>query len=368
MRILILHSSFSTRGGAEHYIDKLNSDLEVLGHDVKIISGDDARIPPYKRNQTRRKRYYRQLVDILGFCNRKVLTQVEEFNPDLIHLHNWARLRGRTIRKLSLKYPMLHTVHDYYLVDPSGICNQNYGLAIKIMVRMRIWCLQKYFRRVSFHFPAQRTMDNFVSYGGFKPKVHVIFPLNMTSLNPPTSEDRNRFAIGYMGQIEEHKGILQFCHEFVKANCQNLTLLIAGNGSQNSVIENLATEHPNIEFLGWQNKSEKEIFFERIGWLVFPSNWYENFSIACCEALERGIPILSSEICMPPMANSESLVLYGTRSIFHNASEALHFLSNISNSTYLKYSNSAKESISNFEDSYERENAYQETVQIWKGL
>jgi len=105
MKILILHSSFSNIGGAEYYVDKLAEDLLIIGNDVKVISGDDFGILPHSNSQSKSTRLYFQLLDLFGPSKFEISNQVKKYNPDIVHIQNWARLRSSTVMRISRMYP-----------------------------------------------------------------------------------------------------------------------------------------------------------------------------------------------------------------------------------------------------------------------
>ena len=61
---------------------------------------------------------------------------------------------------------------------------------------------------------------------------------------------------------------------------------------------------PTLRYLGFLDTAGKAAALAEAGWLVFPSQWVENFPISCVEALRAGRPIISSSIARPPMASA----------------------------------------------------------------
>ena len=53
---------------------------------------------------------------------QSLVNAVKIHGPDTVHINNWTRLRSKTVRKIFLNYPTVHTVHDYFITDPKGIC------------------------------------------------------------------------------------------------------------------------------------------------------------------------------------------------------------------------------------------------------
>ena len=365
MKVLILHSSFALKGGAEAYIEQLGNDLSDDGIEFRVLCGEDVGIDPYKRSDHWLIRYKYQLLDIFGFYNKKLVKSINSFSPDLIHIHNWARLRSSTISKISRKYPTILTVHDFYLIDPSGICSEKYPRFVKLLISVRTKYLVSKFRNINFHFPAERTKSLFKSYSRILPSRFTVYPLNLNFSESTYTIPKSMKNLGYLGQLEKHKGIVEFVLQGFDQLCDNLQMHIAGDGSQKEVIVELASR-TNLVYHGWLDSKGKESFFETIAWLVFTSEWPENFPLVCCEALSKGRPIITAENCIPPMANPEAMLTFGINSNFRSVADVLSFVSQLSHGEYSKFSEAALSSRKNFRDFDSRSKAYLDTISRFK--
>ena len=358
MRVVVLHSSFATTGGAEIYVQMLCEDLAAEGHSVKLITGDNFGIVAHNRNQSKLSRYWFQLMDIFGPSRRKIIKSVDDFEPDLVHLNNWARLRSSTIERISKKYPVLFTIHDYYTVDPSGTSNEEYHSKVRTLINMRSKILFHKYRKILFHFPAQRTKERFSNYSRIYFNNFLIFPLNIKLPEFRYCVPDDHYSFAYIGQLEPHKGILEFAKDFEIYSTRNMSLVIAGDGSQRQAIGEIASKSDKISYVGWLDLEGKTQLLEKISWLIFPSDWFENFPIVCCEALASGVPIISKDISAPPMANNDAVVTYGANSRFKDVKEILDYINNMSDADYLLATAAALSSKANFQDGTQRQAAY----------
>lgn len=365
MKVVILHSSFELKGGAEAYIQQLRMDLSYEGSESVVICGEDVGIKHHKRSDHRIKRYKFQLLDIFGLQNKKLLDLIDSFSPDIIHINNWARLRSSTIYSISKKYPTIHTVHDFYLIDPSGLCNDQYPKFMRLLIDLRSRYLIYKFRKLNFHFPAERTKSIFETYSGLLPTKFTIYPLNLNFPESKYTPPRSLKNLGYLGQIEKHKGILDFALRGISLFQGSLQLHIAGDGSQLANVLELQSR-ANIIYHGWLDTKGKDAFFENIAWLVFTSEWAENFPLVCCEALSKGRPIIVAEKCIPPMANPDALLVYGENSKFRSVDDVLSFVREMSDKEYRQYSNAALKSKVNFHDTVSRNATYAYTISSFK--
>ena len=114
MKVLIIHSHYQLHGGEDVVVEQ---ELELLRqhHDVEILRF---------QNQGGWKGGVQFLCSIWNIgAARTVNKMIKEFQPDVVHMHNWHFALGplvfRMINKMGI--PIVHTVHNYRLLCPSGI-------------------------------------------------------------------------------------------------------------------------------------------------------------------------------------------------------------------------------------------------------
>lgn len=109
--------------------------------------------------------------------------------------------------------------------------------------------------------------------------------------------EENDFIISIIGRLEEQKGHLIFLSSVLQIiKKYNLKILIIGEGSQRSKIENFIKEenlYQNIFLLGF--KAETEKYFEISNLVVVPSIW-EGFGIVACEGMIKGKIVLAAKV------------------------------------------------------------------------
>ncbi len=132
--------------------------------------------------------------------------------------------------------------------------------------------------RIKTEDESERIVRNFGSPSGLKPQ--------------------DRLAVlGMLGRIEFKQKrqdfmVRTFCD--VPQAFENCRLIIAGDGSDRSMLEQLVLKGPrnaDIDLLPWQN--DIDAFFASIDLLVIPSR-FEGVPLVMLEALARGIPVIGS--------------------------------------------------------------------------
>jgi glycosyltransferase involved in cell wall biosynthesis len=109
----------------------------------------------------------------------------------------------------------------------------------------------------------------------------------------------NIITLGFIGRLNREKGCDTLINSIPLITCkQNIEIVIAGEGDQKQELVDLLDTVPvpdniKVRFAGFQNDTKS--FYESIDLLVFPSR-RESFGLVICEAMERGVSVLCSNI------------------------------------------------------------------------
>lgn len=323
----MVHSSFAVRGGAEQYVRDLSAALAARGHEVRIFARPSAQSAPddvpvgtrlAARLAGRDPRvgklltHLGDLIDPTGLAARTL----RDFAPDVVHVHNWQGLGVLPVARLAREWPTCHTVHDYAICDPNNsLANQGRSGLTDRLLRLRSAWLVRRLRRVSLLWPAARTRDisrrhlpSGSRLGGLV--VPLAVPQTGVPADLPAGDPR---VFLFLGALSGHKGIDVLLDAWREvAGELDATLLVGGDGDRRKVVGAAAREVPGVQHLGFLDAVGKEAAMRRAGWLVFPSQWAENFPISCVEALRAGRPIVASAVARPPMASDPSLLVFGS--------------------------------------------------------
>ncbi len=330
MRVLLINKFHYLKGGAERaYFDTAHI-LTENGHSVAFFAmAHPDNIP------TPWSRYFVSQVDyhdpgaslgakVRAACrilwNREAMEKlevlIEEFKPEVAHLHNiYHQLSPSilwTLRKHGVRIVM--TLHDYKLISP------NYSL----LVRGRIWNHTSGWRAIfdravqdsylkstlcaveqwlhaaigSFHLvdayiaPSRFLIDRFYAAGFLHPIQQVVQPIRPF---PETQARGRRSYLLFIGRLAEEKGVATLIEACVRLN-GSVPLQIIGDGPQAPALRKQARSLGNVAFLGYQTGEAWEQALSDAMALVVPSIWYENMPYVVLEALSRGIPVIASNV------------------------------------------------------------------------
>lgn len=322
MKILIIHCHYQLRGGEDSVVEQ---EIELLRQQylVEIL---------YFQNQGGWKGGLEFLCSIWNVkATAVVKNKILNFQPDVVHVHNWHFALGplffRVISQLGI--PIVHTVHNYRLLCPSGILlhkgqlftdslNQSFPwkavqnkvyrsstlltfwLALTVWFHKKIGTWKKidsYICLTTFSVNLFQESNFGVSNDQFSVKPN--FTSEPETLN--SIEKENHFL--FIGRLSEEKGIETLLNAFKGLP---FLLKIAGDGPLKQKVMIATKQFANINYLGNLSKEKVAEELRKTQALLFPSVWYETFGLVNIEAFSNRTPVLASKI-----GAAESLIING---------------------------------------------------------
>lgn len=327
MKICLINNLYKpyNRGGAERIVELIADGLKENGHEVFLITTKPIfgelgirnkelgiyYIKSLYYNLNKLPKFLRLFWHIINIFNvrsyLKVKSVLKKEKPDIVMTHNLTGigfLAPSAIKSSGIKH--IHVLHDIQLLHPSGlmmfgrekdvngapallyqkICRFFFG-SPGIIISPSKWLLNLHSEKKFF-------MDS--------KKIILSNPVIRTAvLENENKKNENIFKFLYIGQIEEHKGILFLIHAFKKALQEgeidlNARLIIAGPGLETKKAVNLIKDCRNIEFLRKVGRSEVEKIMLRSSALIAPSLCYENSPTVIYEAFTAGLPVIGADL------------------------------------------------------------------------
>lgn len=215
----------------------------------------------------------------------------KQFHPDLVHNHfNWIGLLiGRSIH-----VPRVETIHNTYHFLTTG---QRIGYTLLAVFASRIIAVSDYVREFTLkYFPFISARKITVIHNG----------IDIARLHMSHGKEESRrslgiapgeFVIGFIGRLEEQKGI-QYLLEAVKElnnSFTHLKIIIAGDGALRKSLEEHARASAlnNIVFLGYQRDTPK--LYSAFDVFVLPS-LFEGLPVSAIEAMAAGCPVVATRV------------------------------------------------------------------------
>ena len=125
-------------------------------------------------------------------------------------------------------------------------------------------------------------------------KLTVVPPtVDLEQLSRKTMPPKSKTTIGAIGRLEQQKGFDVLIQGFRSTQMPEARLLIFGEGSQRSYLEELAEGDPRIEFRG--HAEDPAAAYQAVDIVAIPSRW-EAYGLVLDEALAAGRTVLASKV------------------------------------------------------------------------
>ncbi len=327
MKICLINNLYypDKRGGAEEMVLSIANELKKEGHRVVVIcsSSDyqkttNEKIEDINIYRIGYEKYFSFLEIDKHSTISRLLWRINQLNnkysasmiysiltkekPDLVLSHNTLALGYNIIKTInnyceSKKIKHITTIHDVQLIYPSGVLkpnDANRGFLLKIY---SFFTKNIYSSCKNVVFPSNALLKIYTKNGFFrKSNINVINnPIKIKSYDTQKSNS-DKLKLLYLGQLEEHKGIIDLIKTIRQLDSEKFHLTIAGRGSLIEKINKLIYIVTNIDFVGEFDESKRVQLLQDADVVVIPSTCFENSPMIIYEAFLSGTPVLASKI------------------------------------------------------------------------
>ena len=352
MKILEINKFNFAKGGADkHFLDIIRL-LEKNGHKVAVFSMEhEKNLPsPWKKYFVSKVGYtseYSLWEKIKGAARmfysfetkRKINGLLDEFQPDIVHIHNiYHQLSPAILFEIKKRnIPIVMTVHDFKIICPNHSLYHNgkiydrckngkyyqclldkcvknsYAKSFLAMAEM-YWhnCLLKtYKKNVDLYIAPSRFAKNVLEEWGIAPEEIKVLPhfiadnnntvFQYTVLEKSNKDERENkrkkyrrkkygdysgnYAL-YIGRISKNKGVDILINIF--KNLKSVKLYLCGEIEDGIDLE----KSENIKYLGFLNQAEIQDYLEKARFVVSGSKLPETFGLIALEAIAQGKPFI----------------------------------------------------------------------------
>ncbi len=311
MRILIIHNQYQHIGG-EDFVMRQEMDILLKEHEVELYS---------VKNVKGLKGYLQYLTYPCNWKETKrIRSKVEEFKPDIIHIHNIHYALGPLfilhLKKLGI--PMLMTLHNFRLICPSATLFHDGNIYLESIKAKFPWdavkkkvlensYIKTFWTAMTYWIHRNRgtfdAIDQYIVLSDFAKRIFaessfpvptekfIVKPNFVAQIEPDSIVDDGSFI--YIGRLSEEKGILPLLHAW---KATNHPLKIFGTGPLQQEVEQICNHSENIHYMGFQSREAISRHLAGATALVVPSVCYEAMPLSVLEAYSAGVPVLASNI------------------------------------------------------------------------
>lgn len=329
-------------GGDGIFVHGLSNELARRGHQVDVIHCTDAyrllaRGEPTGTYENHPNVIVHGLKSRFGFMSplatqqtgypllkaariRKILDK----GFDVIHYHNISLVGGPKI----LEYGQgikLYTMHEFWLICPTHIllkfnripCTRPLCFPCSLVHKRppQWWrysgLLDGAIKHVdAFIAPSRFSRDKHLERGFDAPIVHLpnfVPAMDDEALIPEERDEGNLPQMPfflYVGRLEKLKGLQTLIPVFRHYN--KARLLVAGSGSYEPRLRQLAGDDANIRFLGHLRGAQLQTFYRHARAVIVPSTCFETLPLVIIEAFRRQTPVIARNLGGMPRIIEES--------------------------------------------------------------
>jgi glycosyltransferase involved in cell wall biosynthesis len=384
MKILQVNKYHYYRAGAEKYYLDISNELKKRGYELAYFAMHDE-----NNIESKWSKYFISNLDFhnLSFkdklklpgriiysleAKRKFKKLVEDFKPDLIHVHNIYHHISPSILNVAKKknIPLVLHLHDYKIISPNyNIYSQGknhwdycggrfyrcfFNKCFKNSYMQSFLVSLEYFIHHYLLNIYNKNVDVFIAPSLFMKKKTSLFSVPAEKIeiinNHIKDNEISKKASTkgdywlYFGRLAKEKGIQDLIFALSTIN-DGSKLKIAGAGPYKKELENLILKlklNDRVEFLGKKQEQELKEIIRKSKAVVIPSIWPENFPFALLESIALGKPaIVSNNGGMPEIINhNENGFIFETG----NSNDLKEKMLKIDTIDYIEMANNALES------------------------
>ena len=220
-----------------------------------------------------------------------------DVQPDFINQHLSTGFHQAWVVEVARETgaKIVHFLHFYQLLCRLGTLRKGEKNCVNLCAECQQFCEEN--RRYTMLASgvcavSQHTLDRHLRAKLFDGVPSLVAPPIMDAVDPPPPRgDRSEIVFGFIGRLDESKGIFPLLRA---AKSHDLRLLVAGSASKQLMPRMRGEfESARIQFLGWQ---EPKDFFSKIDVAVVPSLFEEPFGRVAVEAQACGVPVVVSRV------------------------------------------------------------------------
>lgn len=259
--------------------------------------------------------------DVRG-CVQRAL---DEFKPDVVHLHNVHSYLSPYVAEAAKKrgVRVVWTLHDYKPVCPSYSCRRPDGTiceacftrpgavlrhrcmkgslpaSLMAYIESRRWSRKRLERCVDTYIAPSSFMGEKMAQAGFdRRKIEVLCNFvdpdklaTLASVRDVSPGGKPYFC--YIGRLSQEKGVETMLRAAGEAG---VALKVAGRGPLLETLRDRYGSRPGVEFLGHLDAPDVATLLRGAVASVLPSEWYENNPLGVIESLSTGTPVIGARM------------------------------------------------------------------------
>ena len=320
MKIVIVHNRYQQPGGEDVVFEQETQLLRNHGHEVVTYERSNWEL---QNESSALDRVVLPFRIIWSRASRRDFARLlDREKPQLVHVHNTFVMVTPSIFSACRErgIPVVQTLHNFRLLCPvatffrnGGVCEEclegsllrsvfhgcyrdsrSATAAVALMVKVHRM-LETYQRSVN-SFVALTNFSRTRFIAGGVPAEKVFVKPNFVNPDPGNRTDIGDYAL-FVGRLSPEKRVntLLAAWRLLKSK---IPLVVIGGGPQRSELEAEAvgSDLSHVKFMGHISRQETLMAMNNARFLIFPSEWYENFPVTIAESFACRAPVICSRL------------------------------------------------------------------------
>jgi len=319
VKILVVHNPYQQLGGEDIVFEQECRMLQNAGHEVVTYVRHNDEVKQY--SGLRRLALVPHTIWATD-SRREFAALLEREKPNVVHVHNTFIMVSPSIFSACHEagIPLVHTLHNYRLLCAAGTfyrdghvcedcvekslwsgvrhaCYHNSMATTAVVAGMiavhrglHTWTHPGHFYIALSEFARRKFIDSGL------PKDRIFIKPNFVDPDPGMPIDKDEYAV-FAGRLSPEKRVSTLLDAWERGRTR-FPLLILGGGPERLDLEQLARQRglSGIQFKGQVPRAEVIATIRKARFLVFSSEWYENFPVTIAEAFACGTPVICSRL------------------------------------------------------------------------
>jgi len=317
-KILLVHNTYQQPGGEDVVFEQEGAMLRRRGHRVVTFcrsNGDTDNYRGFGRLALAKQ-------SIWSSTSRRDFVQfVQREKPDVVHVHNTFVMISPSIYSAcrEMGIPLVQSLHNYRLLCPAAtffrdgrICEEclngslipsvrhacyhnSYSASAVVATMLSFHRFRHTWNDISIFIAlSEFSRQKFIS-GGL-PEEKILVKPNFVYPDPGVGTSERNYAL-FVGRLSPEKRVstvLRACH----SSSRSIPVVVIGGGPDLPRLQAQAEELKldNVEFRGHLPREETVAAIRGARFLVFSSEWYENFPVTIAESFACATPVLASRM------------------------------------------------------------------------
>jgi glycosyltransferase involved in cell wall biosynthesis len=318
MKIIIVHNRYKLHGGEDVVFEQERDLLKRAGHNVLVYCQSNKDVDSYpglKRLVLLKKSIWSE------DTYRDFGEMLRREKPDVVHVHNiWVLISPSVYQACKdAGVPVVQTFHNYRLMCPAGTFFRN-GKTCEECLNHGQWrsVLHGCYRDSRVITGAKELMlaihrrkgtwagiDSYITLsefsrkqflrGGFPAEKLFVKP-NFVHPDPGMCLEKENYGV-FIGRLSPEKRVSTILNSWAQLR-EHINLHIIGGGPQDLQLQKEAERMglTQVHFHGHLPREKAISFMRRARFLIFSSEWYENFPVTIAEAFACGVPVICSKL------------------------------------------------------------------------